>query len=591
MRTESYEKRSIVTWLFNPFKYVAGAQSLIIGIIVIAITAYIGSFSTTHFDGVLDTHTGVEAPLWCYFAEGVISWLSMVVFLLVIGKIASSSSFRIIDLLGTQAMARWPMLLTSMVFLAVGFERFTHYLMWYFLRAGEAAPFVMRDMMVFITVVVVMLTASCWMVYLMYRSYSISCNLKGGKAVATFVIGLLIAEIVSKILIGPMLARVVYDHSWKPVAHPPPQNEVMNHEYAHTRHLTFEDDADIEIINRDKGLNASIENGEFRIYGITTDSEWKADAMKTHFVDNGGPLDISGAFRIENETANGLVFLGLSTEHGGSLILMYQWSGLVRLYQIQTRWYKIPATLLNDRTKLRARGNENETFNTLRIHIRPDRQHADFYVNDDYYDTVAFEESFGKVRSAKLELQSPREGAEFDIRFDDLIIRSETSLEEPQAAEPNNQTSENSPRSVEQLIQDLSSSDGAVRYQASIALADIGPPARAAVPALTEAVRDLKVCAGAALALGYIGVSNGDVTTVLLEALTHTNFKWDRCQAAMALARLNVQSAIPNIEKLKDDPDPDVRHHADLALEMLRKKRDEQESAMVEPRFNTEKAE
>jgi hypothetical protein len=35
------------------------------------VAAIIGWFGKTHFDGVLDVHTGREAPLWLFIAEGV----------------------------------------------------------------------------------------------------------------------------------------------------------------------------------------------------------------------------------------------------------------------------------------------------------------------------------------------------------------------------------------------------------------------------------------------------------------------------------------------------------------------------------------
>ena len=43
-----------------------------------------------------------------------------------------------------------------------------------------------------------MLLLLCWEVALMYKSYSVSCNVKGGKAIGTFIAGLLLAEILSK---------------------------------------------------------------------------------------------------------------------------------------------------------------------------------------------------------------------------------------------------------------------------------------------------------------------------------------------------------------------------------------------------------
>ncbi len=44
-------------WLFNPFKYIAGAKALLIGLALMLATAVIASFSLTHFDGVIDAPT------------------------------------------------------------------------------------------------------------------------------------------------------------------------------------------------------------------------------------------------------------------------------------------------------------------------------------------------------------------------------------------------------------------------------------------------------------------------------------------------------------------------------------------------------
>jgi predicted nuclease of restriction endonuclease-like RecB superfamily len=40
-----------------------------------------------------------------------------------------------------------------------------------------------------------------WMVALMYRAYAVSCNIKGPKAIVTFIIGLIGAEMISKVII------------------------------------------------------------------------------------------------------------------------------------------------------------------------------------------------------------------------------------------------------------------------------------------------------------------------------------------------------------------------------------------------------
>ena len=97
-------------WLFNPFTYLAGTPALLIGLSVILIAGFLSSLSNTHFDGVLDVHTGAPAPLAVFLLEGIIGWLCISVVLSVLGVLASKSSVRLLNVFGTQALARLPTL-------------------------------------------------------------------------------------------------------------------------------------------------------------------------------------------------------------------------------------------------------------------------------------------------------------------------------------------------------------------------------------------------------------------------------------------------------------------------------------------------
>ena len=118
-------KKSIWIWLFNPFHFIAGSQSLAIGIVIILLSCLIGSFSNSHFDGVLDFHSGANVPLWFFIFEGLIDWLVMGFLLLIGGKLISKSRIRSVDVLGTQALARSPMIVTALVALLPAYRNFT----------------------------------------------------------------------------------------------------------------------------------------------------------------------------------------------------------------------------------------------------------------------------------------------------------------------------------------------------------------------------------------------------------------------------------------------------------------------------------
>ena len=197
-------------WLFNPFQFVAGLKALLIGLAIILISAFLGSLNTTHFDGALDVHIGQPAPALFFFAEGLIDWICVSIPLFLLGLIVSRSSLRVVDVFGTQALARWPYLITSLVMLPGANRRFAERLVPGFSQAGSPAPFSSADLLVFALAMFLSLLMLIWMVALMYRAYAVSCNVKGAKAIITFIVGLVIAEVLSKLAIIAIGCRVIH---------------------------------------------------------------------------------------------------------------------------------------------------------------------------------------------------------------------------------------------------------------------------------------------------------------------------------------------------------------------------------------------
>jgi len=187
-----------------------------LGLAAIFLAGLVGSWGRTHFDGVLDTHAGAPAPLWFFFSEGVIDWLCLSVVLWVCGKIISQSAFRAVDLLGTQALARWPTLFISLIALPKVFQRFGNELLEQ-LQQGRI-HFDTADAILFFVIVLAMIPFLCWVVALMYKSFSVSCNVQGGKAIGTFIAGLVIAEIASKLCVGLAAQQIAAILSAEPAA-------------------------------------------------------------------------------------------------------------------------------------------------------------------------------------------------------------------------------------------------------------------------------------------------------------------------------------------------------------------------------------
>jgi len=198
---QSTSNNRLSLWLFNPFRFIAGYKALLLGSAFILITSFVGYLGNTHFDGLLDVHTGRGAPLWFFFAEGLINWLSLGIPLFFFGLVVSRSSFRVVDVFGTQALARWPQLITALVMLPDANRRFAAYIMFKFARGAPTAAGSYTDTAIFAAALTVAIAMTIWMVTLMYRGYAVSCNIKGGKAISTFIVSLMGAEVLSKFAI------------------------------------------------------------------------------------------------------------------------------------------------------------------------------------------------------------------------------------------------------------------------------------------------------------------------------------------------------------------------------------------------------
>ena len=171
--------------LFQPFIYIAGIKSLVVGIIALAVTAFIGSLSLTHFDGAIDMHSGYSTPVYIYFLEQLINWASLVLFFYIAGMFFSRSSVRLIDVAGTMAMARWPLLPAAVAGFGMHIKQPV--------LANITPGIILFSLLGLVFII--------WMIALLYNAYSVACNIKGRKGIVVFIITLLIAEVASHLAI------------------------------------------------------------------------------------------------------------------------------------------------------------------------------------------------------------------------------------------------------------------------------------------------------------------------------------------------------------------------------------------------------
>jgi len=183
-------------WFSNPFHYLAGPQALITGLVLIALTAVFCVWGGVHLDGVIDAHYGKTQTFPLAVAEGLINFLLLTGVLIPLAYVIGKPGFRLIDLIGTQALARAPYLLVAIIMLigsSTGLPEMAEF-------ANAAQPPSGTALIKLLGFGLATVLMSVWSIYLMYRSFAFCTNAKTSKAVACFIVGLVIAEVISKII-------------------------------------------------------------------------------------------------------------------------------------------------------------------------------------------------------------------------------------------------------------------------------------------------------------------------------------------------------------------------------------------------------
>ena len=191
--------------LFNPFTYIAGERSLIAGIAVILATGVIGFFSHMHFPNILSVKTSPDFPLQYYLMQNIVNWLVISTILYLISILFSKSSVRIVDVFGTQGLARFPYLISAFIGFSASLEKFGEYVLWELLNQGEPVELSTLAMVIAIFLITLTLLLTIWLIILSYNAFKVSSNIKGPKSVWLFILGLLLSIFITEFITNQMI--------------------------------------------------------------------------------------------------------------------------------------------------------------------------------------------------------------------------------------------------------------------------------------------------------------------------------------------------------------------------------------------------
>jgi hypothetical protein len=164
---------------YNPFVYIAGVRSLVLAVLIVAVTGWLCFFTGTHNYGLVNVNFASDTVFVIYLLEHVLHWFILTIILFCCGLVFSKSTIRFIDVLGTQGVSRFPLIILPLVRLIPSFRSF------------------MFNSTIMYMLFTLQVAVAVWAVSLMFHAYKISCNVKAPRLTISFIASLFAAEILA----------------------------------------------------------------------------------------------------------------------------------------------------------------------------------------------------------------------------------------------------------------------------------------------------------------------------------------------------------------------------------------------------------
>ena len=191
------QEMTLARWLFNPFVRIAGRASLAAGLAGIVAAGVAAAAAGVRFDGLLDMSPLGNAPSYLPIVEGLINWMSIVAVSVLIARFfGGGGNVRLLDVAGTLALARAPLVLAA----SIGAVPWIRDAYDEALTAGTGLQLLSITSGVLV-VFLAMLACFAWAIVLMWKAFSITLDMKGGRGAVLYFAALVAGEMISKLLV------------------------------------------------------------------------------------------------------------------------------------------------------------------------------------------------------------------------------------------------------------------------------------------------------------------------------------------------------------------------------------------------------
>lgn len=187
------------TVLFNPFEKYAERILIVAGLTATLIGGYLGFVFNARFDGVIDLHFVEKVSLYQPILEIVINILCTTVLLFIVGKIINPKT-RIIDIFLTSMIARIPYYIIT--FFNSNSKAYTiSQGILNLVKSSKTNTLSTIDILYLLLMSFAIIASLIWFIVLLFNGFKTAVNAKGTKHVLLFIVAIIVAEIISKIII------------------------------------------------------------------------------------------------------------------------------------------------------------------------------------------------------------------------------------------------------------------------------------------------------------------------------------------------------------------------------------------------------
>lgn len=197
-RKSFFAKMQSSIWL-NPFQKIAGFKALILGMLVLILTSYLGITAKLYFLGPLSMINALALAKqtisneFLFLAyQNLVNWLVLSVLFIAATKLLQKQTIRVIDFLGTVALARFPVLLITI---------YTGLLRLYFpsiLDIDMSHGFPIHFSWIQYLSTTPVLALGIWQIILTFYAFKESSGLRGKKIWWGFVIAIILGETIAQ---------------------------------------------------------------------------------------------------------------------------------------------------------------------------------------------------------------------------------------------------------------------------------------------------------------------------------------------------------------------------------------------------------